>query len=178
MTETDTPTIERHDLPSGAWVELVAPGRLKAKHHRTVMRALKSDDDRVGGQAVDLVDGVLAMLIRAWSVTGDDGEVLPIPSLDLDSIDELELEDYEALLAIPLVGVTTKRISDARSAAAADRVTPDDWDDESSPTAPSDAAKQRSRAASAPSSGRPGTPGATSRKTSGGRTASGGRRTS
>jgi hypothetical protein len=127
----------RVTLPSGAYAELRDPGSMKAKHRKQIARAM-SDADRVGGFAVDMVDGALAVLIVDWDVCDPEtGKQLPLPSVDLKSLDECSDSDYEALANQPLVGEFTRRVLEARmrSAQAADN--PDGYDDPASPTAPS-----------------------------------------
>lgn len=161
-------------LPSGAWVQLHVPARLKAKHQKAVFGALNpAHEGRDIATMLDLIDGVLAMLITDWSVVGDDDEILPIPSADLDSLGELEIADSEFLQALPCVGKTSTAIMKARQDAAA---SPDDWDDPSSPTGPSSAAGPRSRVEGKASSGRKATAGRKSASTSGSRTGSAGPR--
>lgn len=161
-------------VPSGAWVQLHVPARLKAKHQKAVFSALDpAHKDREVASMLDLIDGVLAMLITDWSVVGDDGEILPIPSADLDSLGELEIADSEFLQALPCVGSTAATVIKARRDAVA---SPDDWDDPSSPTAPSSAPGPRSRVEAKASAGRKATRGKTSSNTSGSPTGSAGPR--
>lgn len=134
MTE---PATTRVELPSGAYAELRDPGSLKAKHRKQIARAM-SDADRVGGFAVDMVDGSLAVLIVDWDVCDPDtGERLPLPSVDLKSLDECSDLDYEKLAAEPLVAEFTNRVLEARMRSMAAADDPDGYDNPASPTAPS-----------------------------------------
>lgn len=160
------------DLPSGAWADLLAPDNLKAKHQRAVMRAVTSQDQREGGMAVDLTDGVIAILVQDWNVTGDDGEVLPLPSEKLTSLDELSIEDYETLLGHEYVVQVAARLMKLRG----ERVSPDDYDKPESPTVPSSAPGPGSRAAASPSTGTSAPSGTRTRSTSSSRSAGAGRR--
>jgi len=160
------------DLPSGVWADLLAPDKLKAKHQRAVMRAITSRDQREGGYAVDLTDGVIAILVQDWNATGDDGEVLPIPGEHIDSLDELDLEDYETLLGHEYVVQVAQRLMQLR----AERVSPDDHGDAASPTGPSNGSGPDSRAALSPSTGTSARSGTRTRSTSSSRSAGAGRR--
>jgi hypothetical protein len=127
----------RVTLPSGAYAELRDPGSLKAKHRKQIARAM-SDADRVGGFFVDMIDGALAVLIVDWDVCDPEtGNQLPLPSVDLKSLDECSDADYEALCAEPLVGDFARRTLEARVRAAKAVDDPDGYDDPASPTAPS-----------------------------------------
>lgn len=143
-------------LPSGATVELGAPDKLKAKHQRTVTRALSGgEDSRPGALILDLSDGVLGIIVQSWTLTGDDGKPLPIPSEDMDSLDELDIADYEALSSHPLVAEVTTKLMKLR----AERVSVDDHADPHSPTEPSGESKPALREDASPKTSRtpPGT---------------------
>lgn len=121
----------RLTLPSGAYAEMRDPGTLKAKHRKQMMRAIK-DGDRLGGTLVDSVDGIIAILVVDWDVRDPEtGEQLPLPSVSLDSLDEIADDDYETLCADPSVKSLTQRIFKARTGVADD---PDGHDDPASPT--------------------------------------------
>lgn len=126
----------RLKLPSGAYAEMRDPGPLKAKHRKQMMRAIK-DDGRMGGVLVDIIDGVIAILLVDWDVCDPEtGEPLPLPSVDVNSLEEIADDDYEALCADPLVKSLTQRIMKARTGVDD---SPDGHDDPASPTAPSGA---------------------------------------
>jgi hypothetical protein len=78
-------------LPSGATVTLKDPSLLRVKDRK---RILKTADVEGGdlSKALALGDALLAMLITDWSFD------LLIPSVKLDSIDELEMADYDFLI--------------------------------------------------------------------------------
>lgn len=171
MTEIDVPVPrEHHQLPSGASVEMLAVTVLKAKHFRQVVRAISDMEGRFGGQALDLLDGVVAMLVVSWTVTGGDGEILPIPQVHIDSIEELDLEDYTYLIGLPVVKNTAAKVMESQRPVDS----PDGWDDPMSPSGPSSAPRRRLGAAT--SSGPAATTGVPKSKTSGGRSAGAGRR--
>jgi hypothetical protein len=162
------------DLPSGAWADLLAPDKLKAKHMRAVMRAVTNQDQREGGMAVDLTDGVIAIIVQDWNVAGDDGELLPLPSEKFSSIEELSYEDYETLLGHEYVALVASRLMKLR----AERVSPDDYENPESPSAPSSESGPGSRAAASPRTGTSAPSGTRTRSTPGSRSAGAGRRKS
>jgi hypothetical protein len=174
----------KFDLPSGAWADLLTPDKLKAKHHRLAMRAVTQvENKRQGAMAIDMLDGVLAVVIQDWSVTYEKTneetgavtiEPLPVPSVDFDSIDELEIEDYEALLGHPFVKQIAQRLQELR----AERVSPDDWNDPASPSEPSSGSGPAPRAAASLKAGTSAPSGTSKRSTSGSRSAGAGRRKS
>ena len=91
------------------------------------------DNQRFGGKLLDLVDGCVAILVQDWNVVDDNGNPLPIPSVHLDVLDELSIEDYETLVGHEWVRQTSERILKLRS----ETITPDDYDKPDSPTEPS-----------------------------------------
>ena len=78
-------------LPSGATVTLKDASLLRIKDRK---RVLKSADAEGGdlSKALALGDALIAMLVEEWSF-----EML-IPALKMDSIDELEMKDYDFLV--------------------------------------------------------------------------------
>lgn len=147
----------RLELPSGAYAEMRDPGPLKAKHRKQVARALH-DSDRAGGFMVDLVDGAIAVLVTEWDVCDPEtGQPLPLPAVDLASLEEIADDDYEALCADPLVDAFTRRIMKARTGVD---TSPDNHDDPASPTGlsaastPASPESSRKRATQSPKSTR------------------------
>lgn len=118
-------------LPSGATATLRDPETLRAKHKKQVYKAISHVEQRVGATAVDMLDGCIAVLVTAWTCTDEDGQPLPIPSEDIEAIDEIDADDYEALTTHPSITALAERVSKART------VTPDDHADPTSPTEPS-----------------------------------------
>ena len=121
------------DLPSGAWADLLTPDTLKSKHLRIANRAVTMMEQRQGGWLLDMIDGCVAILVQDWSCVDDNGNTLPIPSVDLNSLDELTIEDYETLVGHEFVAEVNSRIIKVRS----ERISPDDVEDPESPTVPS-----------------------------------------
>lgn len=118
-------------LPSGATATLRDPETLRAKHKKQVYKAISHAEQRAGATAIDMLDGCIAVLVTAWTCTDEDGAALPLPSEDIEAIDEMDGDDYEALTAHPAVTSLAKRVTQAR------KVTPDDHADPTSPTEPS-----------------------------------------
>lgn len=79
-------------LPSGATVTFKDPAALRVKDRKRVMRVT---DEAEGGdlsKAMALTDALLAMLIADWSFD------LIIPSVKVDTLGELTMEDYDFLV--------------------------------------------------------------------------------
>ena len=103
-------------LPSGATVELRDPTTLRVKDRKQVYRAASGEEGIM--QALSLVDGLIAVLIQSWSFE------LIIPSIRIQSLDELEMPDYDLLAAeatdaqkilFPSVTKTEASLADAES---------------------------------------------------------------
>ncbi len=89
--------MERHTmskkitLPSGATATLKDPSLLRVKDRKKVLKST----DVEGGEltkALALQAALIAMLIEDWSFE------FVIPNINLDSLDELEMRDYDALI--------------------------------------------------------------------------------
>jgi len=89
--------MERHimskkiTLPSGATATLKDPSLLRVKDRKKVLKST----DVEGGEltkALALQASLIAMLIEDWSFD------FAIPNINLDSLDELEMRDYDALI--------------------------------------------------------------------------------
>ena len=78
-------------LPSGAKVKLKDPSLLRVKDRKKVMKAGDNETGELA-KALALGDAVVAMLVEEWSFD------LIIPSVKIDSLDELEVKDYDALV--------------------------------------------------------------------------------
>jgi len=78
-------------LPSGATVKLKDPALLRVKDRKKVMKAGDSETGELG-KALALGDAIIAMLVEEWSFD------LIIPSVKTESLDELEVTDYDALV--------------------------------------------------------------------------------
>jgi len=78
-------------LPSGATATLKDPKTLKVKDRKRVLRASEVDGGELS-KAIALSDALIAMLIEDWSFD------LVIPSVKLETLDELDMADYDALV--------------------------------------------------------------------------------
>lgn len=79
-------------LPSGATVTLKDPSTLRVKDRKKIMHVT---DETTGGdlsKAMALTDAFLAMLIEDWSFD------LLIPSIKIDTLGELTMNDYDTLV--------------------------------------------------------------------------------
>ena len=79
-------------LPTGATVTLKDPSTLRVKDRKKVMRTADMAEGGDLSKALALGDALLAMLIDDWSFD------LLIPSIKLESLDELEMKDYDYLV--------------------------------------------------------------------------------
>lgn len=78
-------------LPSGATVTLKDPSTLRVKDRKKVIKASDSTEGELS-RALVLGDALIAMLVESWSF-----DLVP-PSIKLESLDELEIPDYDALV--------------------------------------------------------------------------------
>lgn len=134
------PLVERHNLPSGGWVEIRALSTLRAKHAKMITRATRKPDRGEDGEinvmsyAVDMADVLLTVMITAWSIPYEPD--WPIPNLcvmrDPETgapivLDELQPADYNAI---------TAACEPAQKLLFPPKVTPDDAEKKGSPGAP------------------------------------------
>jgi hypothetical protein len=78
-------------LPSGATVNLKDPKMLRVKDRKAVLKSSEVEGGDLT-RAMALGDALVAMMIEDWSFD------LPIPSTKIDSLGELEMRDYDALV--------------------------------------------------------------------------------
>ncbi len=78
-------------LPSGATVVLKDPSLLRVKDRKKVIQASDSTEGELA-RALVLGDALIAMLVESWSF-----DLIP-PAIKLESLDELEIPDYDALV--------------------------------------------------------------------------------
>ena len=76
-------------LPSGATVVLKDPSTLRVKDRKKVYRNANGEEGIM--QAISLIDGLIAIMVESWSLD------LIIPSVKIESIDEMEMADYDFL---------------------------------------------------------------------------------
>lgn len=78
-------------LPSGASVTLKDPKMLRVKDRKAVLKSSEIEGGDLT-RAMALGDALIAMMIQEWSLD------LPLPSIKIDSLGELEMRDYDALV--------------------------------------------------------------------------------
>lgn len=78
-------------LPSGATAILKDPKTLKVKDRKRVLKASEVEGGDLS-KAMALSDSLIAMLVEDWSFD------LVIPAVKLDTLDELDMADYDALV--------------------------------------------------------------------------------
>ena len=89
--------MERHTmskkitLPSGATATLKDPSLLRVKDRKRVLKSTEVEGGDLT-KALVLGDALIAMLIEDWSFD------LVIPAVKIDSLDELEMKDYDFLV--------------------------------------------------------------------------------
>jgi hypothetical protein len=107
-------------LPSGATVTLKDPSLLRVKDRKAVIMASDSTEGELS-KALVLGDALIAMLVESWSF-----DLIP-PSIKLESLDELEIPDYDALVEatkeaqtklFPSVGKTLENEQDPKADSA------------------------------------------------------------
>ena len=77
-------------LPSGATVTLKDPSELRVKDRKRIIKSSESSEGDMS-RALALGDAVIATMVKDWSFD------LIIPSVKVDSLDELIPSDYDAL---------------------------------------------------------------------------------
>ena len=76
-------------LPSGASATMKDPSTLRVKDRKKVFAAANGTEGIM--QALSLTDGLIACLVEEWSF-----DLIP-PSIKIESLDELEMADYDVL---------------------------------------------------------------------------------
>jgi hypothetical protein len=79
-------------LPSGAEVTLRDPKTFRVKDRKRLMKTVDNTDGGDLTRAMALSDSMIAMLVEDWSFD------LVIPSVKPESLDELEMADYDFLM--------------------------------------------------------------------------------
>lgn len=74
---------------SGATVVLKDPTTLRVKDRKRVYAAANNQEGIM--QSLSLVDGLIAIMIESWTLD------LIIPSIRIESLDEMEMADYDFL---------------------------------------------------------------------------------
>lgn len=94
----------KHELPSGGWVEIREASELRAKDRKAMLRKVPDPvDGHKMGFVVDSADLIAAAVIVAWDLPY--APDAPLPSVRLDTLDELTMADDQAMQAAiaPLV---------------------------------------------------------------------------
>ena len=78
-------------LPSGATVDIKDPLTIKQGDRRKVYAVINVDSASDFKAGMQVVDAVMAVMIEGWSF-----DLLP-PSVQIESLDELSIPDYDAL---------------------------------------------------------------------------------
>ena len=78
-------------LPSGNTVKLKDPKDLRVKDRKRVIKTTDSQEGDLS-KAMALGEAIIAMLVEEWSFD------LIIPSVKIESIEELEMADYDYLI--------------------------------------------------------------------------------
>lgn len=113
----------KHELPSGAWVQSADVKTLTRGDRREMIKLARTASAENAGFAT--VDYLLTHLITAWSYP------FPIPAEDPASLDRIPAEDDDAITEL-ILAPANKLLFPKPS-------TPDDYADETSPTAPAGA---------------------------------------
>lgn len=79
-------------LPSGATVTLRDPAELRVKDRKKIMRIADQTDGGELSRAMALGEALIAMLVKDWSFD------LIIPSVKLETLEELDVRDYDTLI--------------------------------------------------------------------------------
>jgi len=78
-------------LPSGLTVTLKDPSKIRYGDRKRLYRSIDIEGSDLT-RAMAMNDALIGMLIEEWSLA------LPVPAIKPESIDELEITDYDALV--------------------------------------------------------------------------------
>ncbi len=78
-------------LPSGGTVTLKDPKKLRVKDRKAILKSSEVEGGDLT-RAMALGDALIGIMIEEWSFD------LPLPSVKIDSLGELEMRDYDALV--------------------------------------------------------------------------------
>lgn len=78
-------------LPSGLTVTLKDPSKIRYGDRKRLYKSIDIEGSDLT-RAMAMNDALIAMLIEEWSLT------IPVPAIKADSLDELEITDYDALV--------------------------------------------------------------------------------
>jgi translation initiation factor 2 alpha subunit (eIF-2alpha) len=78
-------------LPSGLTVTLKDPSKIRYGDRKRLYKSIDIEgSDLIRAMAMN--DALIAMLIEEWSMD------IPVPAIKIESMDELEIADYDALV--------------------------------------------------------------------------------
>lgn len=78
-------------LPSGATVTLKDPSKIRYGDRKRLYKSIDIDGSDLA-RAMAMNDALIGILIEEWSLE------VPVPAIKAESIDELEIADYDALV--------------------------------------------------------------------------------
>lgn len=78
-------------LPSGVSVTLRDPKTIKYGDRKKLYKSIDTEGSDLA-KALAMNDALISILIESWSLQ------IPVPAIKADSIDELEVGDYDALV--------------------------------------------------------------------------------
>ena len=78
-------------LPSGTTVTLRDPKTIRHKDRKLLFKSLDNNDGE-RSKVFAMGDALIILLVESWSLD------IPIPSIAADSIDNMEIADYDALV--------------------------------------------------------------------------------
>lgn len=79
-------------LPSGATVTLRDPKTIRHKDRKRLFKTLDETGEGEMSRVFAMGDALIILLVQSWSIEA------PVPSVSVDSLDEMEIADYDALV--------------------------------------------------------------------------------
>ena len=79
-------------LPSGATVTLRDPKTIRHKDRKLLFKQLDNTGEGEMSRVFAMGDALVILLVESWSLDA------PIPSVSAESLDEMEISDYDALV--------------------------------------------------------------------------------
>lgn len=85
---------DKVDLPSGGWALLRDPDTVRNRDRKEILRRVEGLDDNAGNITIAMssVEFGLALMVEEWSF-----DELALPRDDLETLDDLTIEDFDAL---------------------------------------------------------------------------------
>lgn len=113
-------SVKKVKLPSGATVTLKDPKELRVRDRKKVMKSAEMTDGDLS-RALALGETLIAVMVEEWSFD------LIIPSVKIESLEELDIRDYDALIEhtkdaqkalFPTIGETPESEADPKATSA------------------------------------------------------------